>query len=211
MKSQIILLACLSLFSFSVRGVEAPPAETKSPEFKGEALVIQKRLADLFEVSKNVNMAGAAGTKARTEVEAALDWDKVSELCLGKANYKKSSAKNLSEFRNLLKDVVIKTAYSRLDKFWKGTTYKMDSIDIKGGDAKVSAKFYVKEEPFSLDYFLYKKGGKWFIYDISYEDLRYSVNINEQIDAFLREKSFSGLLDKLKKRRAELDENAKKG
>ena len=118
---------------------------------------------------------------------------------------------NLKANRDLLKQVIIKTAFTRLDKFWTDTTYKIDSIDVKGNDAKVSARFFVKNEPFSLDYYFLKKNGKWSVYDISYEELRYSVNINEQIDAFLKEKSFPGLLEKLKKRRAELDENSKKG
>ncbi len=189
----------------------AAPATGKEPEFKGEALVIKKKLEELFETSKKVNSEGATKAKARADIEGALDWDKVSELCLGKENYKKNAGKNFGEFRDLLKQVIIKTAFTRLDKFWTDTTYKIDSIDVKGNDAKVSARFFVKNEPFSLDYYFLKKNGKWSVYDISYEELRYSVNINEQIDAFLKEKSFPGLLEKLKKRRAELDENSKKG
>ena len=44
------------------------------------------------------------------------------------------------------------------------------------------------------------------IYDIAYEDIQYSKNIREQIDAFLKESNFASLLDKLRKRRDELGE-----
>lgn len=211
MKKLTFLMSFLLITSFSVADEATAPAAEKEVEFKGEALAVKKKLVELFEISKQVNTNGPGKAKARAELEAALDWDKISELCLGKEHVKKNSGKNFEEFKGLLKDVVIKTAYSRLDKFWKDTTYKIDSIDVKGNDAKTVSKFYVKGEPFVLEYFFYKKNNKWSIYDISYEELRYSVNINEQIDAFLREKPFSGLLEKLKKRRAELDESAKKG
>lgn len=213
MKNLLVLLVLFSpLIGFTEEAPPAAPAaaEEKEVEYKGEALLIKKKLVELFEISKQVNTA-ATKTKARAEIESALDWDKISELCLGKERAKKNAGKNFDEFKGLLKDVIIKTAYTRLDKFWKDTTYKVDSIEIKGNEAKSATKFFVKNEPFVLEYFLYKRAGKWIVYDISYEDLRYSININEQIDAFLKEKSFPGLIEKLKKRRAELDDTTKKG
>ena len=48
------------------------------------------------------------------------------------------------------------------------------------------------------------------IYDISYEDIRYSTNISEQIDAFLKDGNFATLLEKLRKRRDELIEETSK-
>jgi hypothetical protein len=47
------------------------------------------------------------------------------------------------------------------------------------------------------------------ISDIAYEELKYSANIREQLDAFLKEKSFSDLLTKLRKRSEELDKPVK--
>ncbi len=214
MKIKLFLLLSFALliprYHFADEAAPATATE-KEVEFKGDALVIKKKLVDLFETSKLVNASGPAKAKARVELENSLDWEKISELCLGKEHAKKNAGKNFEEFKSLLKDVIIKTAYTRLDKFWKDTTYKIDTIEIKGNEAKSASKFYVKGEPFVLEYFFYKRNNKWIIYDISYEDLRYSLNINEQIDAFLKEKPFSGLLEKLKKRRAELDDTAKKG
>ena len=71
----------------------------------------------------------------------------------------------------------------------------------------LAAKFKVKDEPFVLEYFLEKKANTWKIYDISFDDIRYSVNINEQLDAFLKEKNFNALLDKLRKRSAEIEKS----
>jgi ABC-type transporter MlaC component len=67
----------------------------------------------------------------------------------------------------------------------------------------------VKEDSFGLDYYLSKKGNQWLISDIAYEELKYSANIREQLDAFLKEKSFSDLLTKLRKRSEELDKPVK--
>jgi ABC-type transporter MlaC component len=186
-------------------------ATATAPKYTGEAETIVKYLEELFAASKKVNTEGPEKNKSRSAIESALDWEKVAQLCLGTSRWKTTGAKNRSDFRNLLKDVIVKTAYTRLDKFWTpDLTYTFEKVEIKGGEARVPTKFTVKGEPFILEYFLFKKGGKWTIYDISYEEVRYSVNINEQIDAFLREKNFADLLGKLRKRLEDLSAEGKK-
>ncbi|NDD04055.1 MAG: hypothetical protein EB078_04045 [Proteobacteria bacterium] len=81
--------------------------------------------------------------------------------------------------------------------------------EVEKTQAHVSAKFVVKDDSFQLDYYLGKKGRQWLIQDIAYEELKYSSNIREQLDAFLKEKSFSELLGKLRKRREDLDKPPK--
>lgn len=172
--------------------------------------VIKKYVEDLFVASKKINTP-AEQKKARAEIENSLDWDKISELCLGASRWKSTSGANKTEFKRLLKEVILKTAYSRLDKFWTpDLTYEFQPITWTGGNAGVPVKFTVKGEPFVLEYFFTKKAGKWTIFDVSYEDVRYSVNINEQLDAFLKEKGFSELLGKLRRRLEELDSPKKK-
>lgn len=184
----------------------ALPLLAEEPTFSGEALKIKGRMDTLFEASKLVNADGATKAKARGQIEEAMDWDQIATLALGKANAKKYGGQKFADFKSLLKDVVLKTAFSRMDKFWEdGTVAKFKTIDVKGNDAHVAASFNVKDESFALDYYLLKKGANWLVYDIAYEEMKYSTNINEQIDSFLREKPFSELLGKLKKRREELD------
>jgi ABC-type transporter MlaC component len=172
---------------------------------------VTDKLEELFQASRKVNAPGDEKQKARTLIENSMDWEKIAQLCLGSKQAKKNAGKNLDSFKNLLKEVVIKTAYTRLDKFWDGNTkYQFENIELKGNTAKVPTKFFVKGEPAMLEYFLSKKGDQWLIYDISYEEIRYSTNISEQIDAFLKEGNFASLLDKLKKRRDELVEETSK-
>ena len=182
-----------------------------NPVSAASAKEITSKLEDLFVASRKVNASGEEKQKARAKIEEALDWDKIAQLCLGAKQAKKNSGKNFEEFRNLLKDVVVKTAYTRLDKFWNGNTkYVFQNIEIKGNMAKVPTKFIVKGDPSVLDYYMLKKGNDWLIYDIAYEEERYSTNISEQIDAFLKEGNFTTLLEKLKKRRDELTEETSK-
>lgn len=175
----------------------------EEPKFSGEAEKVRLHFVNLFEASKKVN-ASQGNTSARGQIENALDWDRISIDCLGKTNWAKSSGKTRSEFTGLLKEVITRTSYTRLDKFWEGATARFEKIEIKGSQAHVMARFYVAVESFSLEYYLSKKQGRWFIYDLAYEGLRYSANINEQIEAFLREKPMGELLGKLRKRRDEL-------
>ncbi|NBV49709.1 hypothetical protein EBR78_00665 [bacterium] len=182
-----------------------------APASNPEKDVLKKQLEALFEVSKKVNMPESEKDKARKEIDNSIDWDGIAQLCLGPKNSKKYQGKNFNEFRNLLREVISKTAFSRMDKFWAGgTTAQIDQIEFQAGKAHVSAKFLSNNETFSLDYFMSKKGQRWLIHDIAYEDLKYSTNIQEQLDAFLKEKSFGDLLVKLKKKSEELDKSKQK-
>lgn len=173
-----------------------------------DALKLQ--IENLFESSKKVNTPESEKEKARKEIEGAIDWEQIAHLCLGESNSKKYKGKNFGDFKDLLKEVISKTAFSRMDKFWAGgTKAQIDKVEIQGNQAHVAAKFISNNEPFSLDYYLNKKASHWVIYDIAYEDMKYSVNIKEQLDAFLKEKPFSELLVKLRKKRDELDKPAK--
>ena len=112
--------------------------------------------------------------------------------------------KRTVRLNSLLKEVISLTAFTRLDKFWKGATYKFDKILISGDQADVVARFTANETDFFLEYYLQKKGGAWRIHDIAYDNERYSFNIREKIDSFLRENTFAKLLDSLRRRRDEL-------
>ena len=175
----------------------------------GENDILKKQLEGLFEFSKKVNLPTQEKEKARAEIEQAIDWEGIAKLCLGEANSKKYS-KGFADFRNLLREVITKTAFSRMDKFWEnGTTAVIDKVEVEGVKAHVGAKFNSKSETFALDYYLSKKGSKWMIQDVAFEDMKYSVNIKEQLDAFLKEKNFNDLLEKLRKRKDELDKPSK--
>jgi ABC-type transporter MlaC component len=200
----IRLLMLAATLGVAVQGGAADTAG-ENPDVASAKAWLEK----LFDSSKKVN--GPEQKAARAHIEAALDWDEVARTCLGEAEWKRQSAKNRNEFRNLLKEVIVRTAFSRMDKFWDGAEYTWEKVTVTGNKATARAKFVLKEDAYVLDYYLEKvRGGGWRITDIAFEDLRYSVNINEQLNAFLKEKSFSQLLANLRKRRDELA-SGKKG
>jgi len=193
-------------FLLSVLSFGKSPVVTSGPEVDG----IKKYIENLFESSKKVNLPNSEKDKARREIDGAIDWESIASLCLGPEHTKKFKGKNFSDFKSLLREVISKTAFSRMDKFWEGgTKAQINKVEVNGNQAFVAAKFLVKEDSFGLDYYLSKKGNQWLISDIAYEELKYSANIREQLDAFLKEKSFSDLLTKLRKRSEELDKPVK--
>lgn len=190
----------------AAKGTPAAAPATGGSKFQGEDKKLYDYLVDLFETSKHVS--GKENEKSRNKIEAALDWDKIAQDCLG-THWKTQSPANREAFKKILREVITKTAFSRMESFWSGTTYDIDKIEKRGAETFVSSKFKVKSDTFSLEYYLNKKGGKSLITDIAFEDLRYSESIREQIEAFLKEKKFSDLMEKLKKRRDELDKGVK--
>ncbi len=186
---------------------EAPGGKT----YTGESFKIKTQLEALFDASRKVNDAtGGTRATARKAIEDSMEWEQIAKDCLGTKEWNKTPAASRTQYVGLLKDVVVKTAYTRLDKFWDGASYQFTKIDVKGDKAQATAKYTVKGENFSLDYYLMKKGAAWEIYDVAFEDFRYSENIREQITAFLKDKGFPNLLEKLKKRKEELEDGNKK-
>ncbi len=203
MKSLRIVLIGV-LFSLNAFAAETPKT------FTGEAAKVQTHLELLFSASKEVNSEDPAKrAAARKQIQESMDWERVGKDCLGTAEWNKIPAKNRQAYLDLLQDVIVKTAYTRLDTFWDGAKYDFTKMDIKGNNLHSTAVYTVKDDSFTLDYFLTKKGGKWLIYDVAFEDIRYSENIREQIRAFLKEKGFPNLLAKLKERRDKLDAESK--
>ncbi len=191
----------IPLFLLASLALAAPIPD--EPKYTGEAEAIRVRFNQLFEASKKVNDPKTK-VAARAQIEAALDWGRIGADCLGKRNSAKASGGQRADFTSTLKEVVIRTSFSRLDKFWDGATPRFDVIDVSGNEAHIVCRFYFATENLTLDYYVNKKGGRWLIYDLAYDEIRYSINIHDQITAFLKEKTMAELLVKLKKRRDEL-------
>ncbi|MCB0406122.1 MAG: ABC transporter substrate-binding protein [Bdellovibrionales bacterium] len=190
---------------------ESPKAESpKAETFTGEQLTLKKFMEELFEDSKKVNESGAPGKKARNTIESAVNWTEVAKICLGGPKaWSAQNSKHRGEFSTLLRDIIALTAYSRMGDFWNGTSYAIKKIDVKGSDATVTTTFKATDDDYSLEYYLSKSGRHWKINDLSFDDIKYSDNIREQIQSFLKEKNFSVLLTKLRKRRADLEADDK--
>ena len=159
----------------------------------------------MFEESKHVNDADAAAkARARGTIDSTFDWAQIAKECLGEKEWDKRSVAERDSFVRLLKDVIQRTAYGRLEIFWKGADYRFEKIDITGEQAGVAVQFLKDGDDGLMEYKLRKKGGKWTLYDLAYEGNYYGSNINQQIKAFLKENNFTKFLEKLKKRRDEL-------
>jgi ABC-type transporter MlaC component len=196
-----------------VHAADAPSgASVQGAEVKGEALVLKTQMEKLFVLSKDVNSSNAAKRRAgRAAVLGALDWDRAAATCVGPKDWQKQSAKSQAAFRDLLRDVITLSAFERLDKFWADiTSYTFYKFDMKAKTAFFMSEFKVKNgENYLLEYYLMKKGARWLIEDISYEGMRYKENIAEQVTSFLKENSFPKLIEKLQKRKADLQQDAK--
>ena len=166
---------------------------------------VKQTIESLIAASKQILDTSDEGQANRKKIEAALNWNAISEKCLGRDLWEKKKA---TPFPTLLREVVTKTAFSRIAKLWKEVKkFEIKSVTLAGTHAVVKARFVAKQT-FAITYYFGKKDGHWLIDDIAYDDLLYSENISEQINGFLKSHSFSQLLAKMKKRLPELDSEA---
>jgi ABC-type transporter MlaC component len=181
-------------------------------KFTGESLKIKQRLEKLFEYTKTVDTTQKGHKRNRRKIEAAVDWNKIAIMCLGRAQWKKTKLSNRNEYASLLREIISLSAYSRMLDFWQGAKYEFHKIQINSNIARVIVLFSKNDnegngDEYTFDYYLEKKKGQWFLYDLAYEELKYSETINDQIETFLEENSFAELLKRLHKRPDEVSEN----
>lgn len=215
MKINPSLILSITLFScFSVlKGAEPPPNATNpTPQMSEIEKTLRKTLEDLFETSKDLGK----NPEKRQAFEQNFDWSRVSDACLASPAVKKQhlDPKSRERFQTLIRQLVAATAYNNMDRLWSKTTgYKIDKVTEQGNEVIINVVFGTSSgRKFKVDYFFYKKDGKWWIYDIANDDIKYTDLIREQVESFLEtENSFQKLLRHLEKRLKEVSSKRAQG
>ena len=73
------------------------------------------------------------------------------------------------------------------------------------GEVVVSTVLEAKEARIPVEYKLYRKDGRWLVYDIVTDGLSLLENYRSQFNRLIKRKGFDGLMDTLERKRAELE------
>ncbi len=130
-----------------------------------------------------------------------IDVQDISKRCLG-PQWNNLTEDQRQQFVQLFVELVKRSYEDTLEHQTKGAQFSFDQERIEGDTAEVDTHVLApnQNEPFTVNYQLHQLGGKWQIYDIVAENVSLVRNYHNQFDRILRESSYDGLVQALKKK-----------
>ena len=125
----------------------------------------------------------------------------ISKRCLG-PQWNALTEDQRQQFVQLFIELVKRSYEDTLEHQTKDAQFSFDQEHIEGDTAEVDTHVLTpsQDKPFTVNYRLHQLGGKWQIYDIVAENVSLVRNYHNQFDRILRESSYDGLVQALKKK-----------
>ncbi len=152
-----------------------------------------------------VAKADANADQVAAKADGFIDFGELAKRSLG-PHWEKLTAKQQTELSTTLR-AVLKASYAH-QVLGQGaptseTVWGAENID--GDEAVVTSTVPFAGERVSVDYKLYRKGGTWRVYDVVTDGASLVDAYSDQFRAMIAKKGFDGLLETLKKRKAQLE------
>lgn len=192
----VVLLGLLSLPSVKAADLLPPQMAIQDASNK-----LQQKLQDK---AFSQNFAQVAQFVDQT-IYPHTDFDKISELVLGKL-WKTASSAEQTRFKQEFKTLLVRT-YSRAFVEFKDWTVRFIPLEMANGSNKVVVKTEVLQpglQPISVNYRMLLANGEWKAYDILIEGVSLVTNYRSTFSNEVKTKgSLTAVIDGLAKRNAE--------
>jgi len=132
-----------------------------------------------------------------------FDYNEMSKRVLGKA-WRKLSKQEREEFVDLFTKL-LQYAYIGKIEDYAGQTIEFKKQRIKGNRAEVKTELIDKNNSIPVSYIMMLKGDQWMAYDVVVEGVSLIRNYMEQFRQILRKEKYSGLVQKIKDKIKELE------
>ena len=130
-----------------------------------------------------------------------FDTQEIARRCLG-PHWNKLTEEQRKEFVPLFVELLKRSYQNTLDRHTSDTRFSFDDERIEGDFAEVDTRILAPslEHPLAVNYRLHKVGETWLIYDVVAENVSMVRNYRTQFDRILKESSYEGLVQALKKK-----------
>jgi phospholipid transport system substrate-binding protein len=132
-------------------------------------------------------------------INDVIDFRSMAQHALGDT-YNEISEEQREEFVSLFATIIRDNSLNRLDIYRAEVSY--NNIDVNDSSAKVSTTAELENVRTSVDYQMEKKGGEWFITDMSIDEVSTVESYNRQFQSIIRQRGFDALLQSLQRRAA---------
>jgi len=130
-----------------------------------------------------------------------FDTQEIAKRCLG-PHWNEITEEQRKEFVQLFVELVKRSYQSTLEHHTSDAQFSFDQERIEGDVAEVDTRILApsQEKPLSVNYRLHREGDKWLIYDVVAENVSLVRNYRNQFDRILKDSSYEGLVQALKKK-----------
>jgi phospholipid transport system substrate-binding protein len=159
-------------------------------------------------VSEEPDSAEHRREELRRIAADVFDFDEMARRALSRHWAARSKAEQ-AEFRELFTDLLERTYVSRLESYaGEKITYPTEVVD--GNYATVRSRIVTRRSETALDYRLHLDGGRWRVFDISVDGVSFVSTYRSEFNRIIQASSYSSLLDRLRKKRIEIDALARR-
>jgi phospholipid transport system substrate-binding protein len=142
-------------------------------------------------------------TAVRKVAEQIFDVNETARRALG-VHWQKRTAKEREEFANLFADLLEHAYISKID-LYGGERLRFTNELVDGDFAVVRGQVVTQAgSEIPVEARMLRRGARWFIYDITIENVSLVSNYRAQFDRIIRTRSFEELMKRLRARRSEL-------
>jgi phospholipid transport system substrate-binding protein len=133
-----------------------------------------------------------------------FDTQEIARRCLG-PQWNQLTEEQRREFVQLFVELVKGSYQSTLERHTSDARFSFDGEHIEGDFAEVNTQILTpsQEKPLAVNYRLHRLGEHWLIYDVVAENVSMVRNYRTQFGRILKESSYEGLLQALKKKIAD--------
>ncbi|MDF1562646.1 MAG: ABC transporter substrate-binding protein [Deltaproteobacteria bacterium] len=193
-------------------------AETakKAPGKKGTAATAalkggQKRIdAALEKMTGEGADHGAAEDQLRAAVNGFIDFKELARRALG-SHWEERSEEERTRFQDTMQALVEAAYLARVSERGDYTVAYLGEDALEQGEVKVRTELRANKGSIKIDYELYRREGKWLVYDVITDDLSLLESYRSQFNQLIKKKGFEGLLSTLERKRKELEEKTAGG
>lgn len=134
----------------------------------------------------------------RKAAASLFDFDEMARRTLTR-HWAKHSAEEQAEFVGLFTDLLERSYLGRIES-WSGEKIVYTSEVVDGRFASVRSKIITSRAEVALEYRLLQRDGRWRVYDVLMDGVSFVSTFRSQFDRIIQQSSWSGLIDKLRKR-----------
>lgn len=141
--------------------------------------------------------------KIRTAINTRFDFRAMSQRTLA-TNWKKVSDEERQQFIELFSQLIESTYIGRIEAY---TDEKVDypGEKVKGKKAVVETLILTDTADIPVNYKVYLKDGKWWVYDVVIEGISLISNYRSSYQEIVKKEGFDGLIAKMKAKIKELE------
>lgn len=185
----------LLLWPFNAYAVETPLA------------LVRQTTEQAVAVLRNPDLQGKERAQERAKefweiVLPDFDTQEIAKRCLS-IHWNELNEAQKKEFVDLFTELVKHSYQDTLERHIKDAQFSFDHERIEGDSAEVETRILspsLKAQTLSLDYRLHRAGGKWLIYDVVAENVSLVQNYRNQFSRILKNSSYDGLVQALRKK-----------